>query len=144
MTQDSLDFQPDAAAAGEVQVEQSRLRADREQHHQALAVAGMEAAAPDRRHAVEAQAGELPLEALSRCGPPRRRAGAACTWMVAPTGPSPGPGRKRFAKTVSVIIAAPSAIVIAAIICACRSVGKPGKGSVMTSTPASRPSRRRT
>ena len=33
---------------------------------------------------------------------------------------------KRFSKIVSVIIAAPSAIVISAMICACRSVGKPG------------------
>ncbi len=33
---------------------------------------------------------------------------------------------KRFSKIVSVIIAAPEAIVISAMTCACRSVGKPG------------------
>ena len=42
---------------------------------------------------------------------------------------------KRFSKIVSVIMPAPSAVVISAIIWACMSVGKPGKGSVMMSTP---------
>ena len=44
---------------------------------------------------------------------------------------------KRFSKIVSVIIEAPSATHISAMNCACMSVAKPGKGSVITSTPCS-------
>ena len=41
---------------------------------------------------------------------------------------------KRFSKIVSVMRDVPLARVISAINCACRSVGKPGNGSVVTST----------
>ncbi len=41
---------------------------------------------------------------------------------------------KRFSKIVSVIFDWPLAMVIRPMNCACRSVGKPGKGSVVTST----------
>ena len=51
---------------------------------------------------------------------------APWTLMLAPMRLSSGTCMKRFSKIVSVIIAAPSAIAISAIICACRSVGKPG------------------
>ena len=44
---------------------------------------------------------------------------------------------KRFSKMVSVMCEVPSARVISAINCACRSVGKPGNGAVVTSTGAS-------
>ena len=57
----------------------------------------------------------------------------------APMRVSSGTCMKRFSKIVSVIIAAPSATHISAMNCACRSVGKPGKGSVITSTPCSSP-----
>ena len=43
---------------------------------------------------------------------------------------------KRFSKIVSVIRDLPLAIVISPMNCACRSVGKPGNGSVVTSTGA--------
>ena len=58
-----------------------------------------------------------------------------CTLMSAPIRLSSGTCMKRFSKMVSVIIEAPSATVISAMNCACRSVAKPGKGSVITSTP---------
>ena len=45
---------------------------------------------------------------------------------LAPMRISSGTCMKRLSKIVSVIIDAPSARVISAIICACRSVGKPG------------------
>ena len=80
----------------------------------------------------------------SALGTPRTSAEAPCTVMLAPMRISSGTCMKRFSKIVSVIIEAPSAIAISAMTCACRSVGKPGKGSVITSTPASRPLRRRT
>ena len=48
--------------------------------------------------------------------------------MLAPMRHSSGTCMKRFSKIVSVIIAAPSAVAISAIICACRSVGNPGIG----------------
>src|SRR5258708_209587 len=73
---------------------------------------------------------------------PRTIAEAPCTLMLAPIRQSSGTCMNRFSKIVSVIIAAPSAVVIRAIICACRSVGKPGNGSVITSTPPIRPVRR--
>ena len=41
---------------------------------------------------------------------------------------------KRFSKMVSVMRETPLARVISAISCACRSVGKPGNGAVVTST----------
>ena len=41
---------------------------------------------------------------------------------------------KRFSKIVSVMCEAPLAQVISAISCACRSVGKPGNGAVVTVT----------
>ena len=43
---------------------------------------------------------------------------------------------KRFSKMVSVMCEVPLARVISAINCACRSVGKPGNGAVVTSTGA--------
>ena len=43
---------------------------------------------------------------------------------------------KRFSKIVSVMRDVPLARVISAISCACRSVGKPGNGAVVTSTGA--------
>ena len=43
---------------------------------------------------------------------------------------------KRFSKIVSVICDLPLAMVIRAMNCACRSVGKPGNGSVVMSTGA--------
>ena len=52
--------------------------------------------------------------------------------MLAPIRVNSGTCMKRFSKIVSVIIEAPSAVVISAIIWAWRSVGKPG----LTSTRA--------
>ena len=46
---------------------------------------------------------------------------------------------KRFSKIFSSSTETPSAVQSSAIICACRSVGKPGKGSVVTSTAFTRP-----
>ena len=43
---------------------------------------------------------------------------------------------KRFSKIVSVMRDLPLAMVISPMNCACRSVGKPGKGAVVTSTGA--------
>ena len=51
---------------------------------------------------------------------------------------------KRFSKIVSVIIAAPVEVHIRAMNWACRSVGKPGNGSVITSVPATSPLARST
>ena len=52
----------------------------------------------------------------------------------APMRISSGACMKRFSKIVSSSTLVPSAVHSSAIICACRSVGKPGKGSVATST----------
>ena len=61
-------------------------------------------------------------------GTPRTSAEAPWTLMLAPIRTSSGTCMKRFSKIVSVIIEAPSAVAISAMICACRSVGNPGIG----------------
>ena len=59
--------------------------------------------------------------------------------MLAPIRANSGTCINRFSKIVSVTIAAPFATVINAMNCAWRSVGNPGYGSVIASTPATRP-----
>src|SRR5665213_3550180 len=70
---------------------------------------------------------------------PRIAADAPCTLMSAPMRVSCGTCMKRFSKLFSVMTESPSAVLITAIICAWRSVGKPGNGAVATSMPLSRP-----
>ena len=67
-----------------------------------------------------------------------------CTSMRAPIRISSGACMKRFSKMCSSSRLTPSARVRSAIICACRSVGKPGNGSVATSTALTWPFIRRT
>ena len=89
---------------------------------------------------------------------PPRRSGASTTVPLSVRGPAitawwplvsmPAPRRlssstttKRFSKTFSVMIEVPSASDSRTMVCACRSVAKPGCGSVEMSTGASGPSR---
>ena len=68
-----------------------------------------------------------------RLGRPRTMAMPPSTWMSAPILTSSGTCMKRFSNTVSEIRDDPSARHISAMNWACRSVGKPGKGSVVIS-----------
>mmetsp|Transcript_27491 Transcript_27491/g.50825 ORF Transcript_27491/g.50825 Transcript_27491/m.50825 type:complete len:305 (+) Transcript_27491:1833-2747(+) len=62
-----------------------------------------------------------------------------CTSILAPMRISSGACIKRFSKIFSSRTDVPSAVHIIAMNCACRSVGKPGNGSVVTSTAFTRP-----
>src|ERR1700722_2978985 len=102
------------------------------------------AARPARTSETEARKSVAITGAPVSFSTPRTMAAAPCTAMSAPMRVNSGTCMKRFSKMVSVIIAAPSAVLISAMSCACRSVGNPGKGSVVTSTPLRRLARRET
>ncbi len=84
------------------------------------------AARPASTSETEARRSVAMTGAPTSCGTPRTSAAAPCTVTSAPMRASSGTWAKRLSKTVSVIVAAPSAVAISAIICACRSVGNPG------------------
>ena len=75
---------------------------------------------------------------------PLTMAVSPCSWMSAPSRASSCTCMKRFSKMVSRITLVPSALVISAISCACRSVGKPGKGWVSMVIGSSAPPLRET
>src|SRR5664280_859256 len=71
-----------------------------------------------------------------RCLTPSMVAVSPSRWICAPSRTSSWTCMKRFSKMVSVMREVPPARVINAISCACKSVGKPGNGAVVTSTGA--------
>ena len=77
-------------------------------------------------------AGVRPFRPLTVAVPPLTR-------ISAPIRNNSGTCIKRFSKIVSEICDEPSAIHIIAMNCACKSVGKPGNGSVVISAACGRP-----
>ena len=100
------------------------------------------AASPASTSEAEARRSEAMTGAPVSPATPRTTAVRPSREMRAPMRPSSGTCMKRFSKMVSLTTPVPLARHISAMIWACMSVGKPGKGSVVTLTPTSSVPRR--